>query len=227
MLWRTVLLCCMAVALASCSVRPVTEPPNLEPPAYEDLELINMSVGYRVTGRPGSIEPGSEIWALNLDGAAPPVMATVAGDGSFDVLTDALLGHELRLQVRQGERRSPVLDLVMGEAGPTVHALDCVQVSPPVELAFGEVAAGTTATLAVAVRNDCTAAVTLDSAGLRTAASALVVTPIAPGTIPVGDTIEIEVRFTPSGAGVIEEALLLQLSAPADRRAITVWGTGR
>jgi hypothetical protein len=205
------------------------EPPNLDPLDPERVTVIFNSIGHHVDCGPGAAQPGTEIWALNLDDTAPAVSAVVAPDGScaFDLLA-SLPDNEVRLQVRDGSRRSIPVDIRLPDPVPIVHALDCVILEPPFEAALGTVAVGGESVATFTLRNGCASPVTLSAVRLRGAAPPLTLEATAPADLPPGGTTPVGVRFTPTTTALVEEAILLDFTAPSsDRRAVVVWGSGR
>lgn len=234
----TILLTLIALmaSLASCNINPVPEPPSqqpIDPPNTEqvilapDPMMANDEVD--VSGQPGAAEPGSQLWVTNLDGTAPPAVTDVLPDGSFTMVVTGFAGDELRLQLRDDERRSNPIDvLIPNEQGPAVLSVRplaaCLTFEPPLEL-FLPAPDGTQAPSAsISIENHCDADVVIDEQRLRTSSTSFVVEPAQP-VIPMGGFGEIVVRGY--GAPGDEEVLLVQIASPqADRRPVTLVSGG-
>jgi hypothetical protein len=218
--------------VAGCGVNPVPEPPAAPALVGEvsgaycdacDDPVIDLA------GGPGSARNADAVWAVNLDGTAPPAVAEVGADGSFVLSLEASPGDEVRLQARRGERRSEPVDRVVAvgvlESAPRPLA-DCLRVAP--ELALPDTAVGEASTGVLRIEHGCGAPLAIDAIALRAPAEELVVqgTP-APVVVEPGEPLEVLVTFRPRASGAREEVLLLEVSSPAaTRRAVTLFGRG-
>jgi hypothetical protein len=153
----------------------------------------------RLAGRAGAATPGAQVQVLDLDGAQPPVTATVGADGSFEVTVLASGGDELRFQVRQrGERSVPVDFIYASDTEDLLtpsprHA--CVVLQPGFEV---ELAAGRAS---VRLQNDCPALIQLASPRFRIGADFALLTAL-PLVVASGEfvALEIELRNPPPPA---------------------------
>ncbi len=107
----------LGVLLGGCVVSPQPSPPVHEP--ILDTGLVGVSGDPMVLrqqvflkGEPGAVEPAEGVVLVtNLDSADAPVVAEIKADGSFVAAVDASTDQVLRIQVKQGERRSEPVDL--------------------------------------------------------------------------------------------------------------------
>lgn len=236
MLARVTTRCLLALAalVSGCDINPVPEPPSgqpLDPPQVGRITLAPdpMMAGddIDVAGAPGTATPGSDLWAVNLDGTEPPVTARVQDDGSFSLTVSGYSGDELRLQVRSADRRSLPIDVIVppdqGPAVVTAHALaDCLILDPPLELELPAPAGTEPPEGAIAISNQCATTVVLDDIRLRVPTASFAV---EPATLQVlgGATEWVTVRAY--GADPVESILLLHVASPeADRRSVTLFG---
>ena len=214
-----------------CGFTPVPEPPNINPPDTTLIEGIAERGDLHVLleGSAGAVEPGLVLWAVNLDSTEPPVTAVSEEDGSFSLTVAGTVEDELRLQVRSDEARSEPVDVVVEETGELHRSarMECLRLAPPFDLDFETLAVDGRATLDVAISNDCTDEVIIDAARIRVEPSDYSVETAMPLSITAGGTAEIDVRLAPTAPGLIEELLLLGISAPEiERRPITLIGEG-
>lgn len=229
MRWIAVLL---VVCGAGCGVNPIPEPPSAP-------EIVGEVVGaycdacddpeIDLTGGPGSVKNADTVWAVNLDGIQPPVVAEVAADGSFALSLEAATGNEVRLQARRDEKRSEPTDWIAAN-GVLERArrplADCFRVAP--ELALADTPVGAASTGSLRIEHGCAAPLAIDTIALRvpTADFTLPGAP-APVVLAPGDSLEVPVEFRPGASGAREEVLLIEVSSPeATRRAVTLFGRG-
>ncbi|AUX39669.1 hypothetical protein SOCE26_010640 [Sorangium cellulosum] len=227
--WAAVLL---VACVAGCGVNPIPEPP-LTPELVGDVVGVGCAACDRETielaGGPGSVRNADVVWAVNLDGTAPPEVADVGVDGSFVLSLDAFFGDEVRLQARRGEIRSEPADRIVVEgvleSAPRPLA-DCFVVEP--ELALADTAVGEVSTGALRIEHGCAAPLSIDAITLRAPSADF---SLQGGTAPVvlapGEPMDLRVELRPSASGVREEVLLIEVSSPAAaRRAVTLFGRG-
>jgi hypothetical protein len=227
---RSFLLTAMLLATSGCAVNPVPEPPA--------TPTIGGTVGWvdcapcdgktRVEGGPGATADATTVWAVNLDGMEPPTEAAVAPDGSFAMELFLAVGNELRLQARNGDRRSVPLDLRL-EAGGTLAPAPrpfaaCFVLAP--ELDFGAVGVAQALQQTITLTHDCPATLTVSRAELRAPSAALSVqAPAVPFTLAPSASSEVTITLDAPSAGLVEEILLIETSSPQwDRRAVTLMG---
>ncbi|WP_437677855.1 hypothetical protein [Sorangium sp. So ce131] len=222
----------MVACVAGCGVNPIPEPPST-PELLGDVVGVGCDVCDRevidLAGGPGSVRNADVVWAVNLDGTAPPEVAAVGVDGSFLLPLEASFGDEVRLQARRGESRSEPADLIVAdgvlESAPRPLA-DCFHVEP--ELALADTAVGEVSTGALRLEHGCAAPLAIDAITLRAPSAEL---SLQGGTAPVvlapGESMDVPVEFRPSAPGAREEVLLIEVSSPAaTRRAVTLFGRG-
>ncbi|MGK3973456.1 hypothetical protein WMF38_17290 [Sorangium sp. So ce118] len=230
MRWLAVLL---VAFVAGCGVNPIPEPPAA--PELGDVSggvcMVCDTGQVDLAGEPGSARNADAVWAVNLDGTAPPAVAEVGADGSFVLALDVHLGDEVRVQARRGEHRSAPADLVVADGvlnrAPRPLA-DCFHVEPELELpdtAVGEVSTGV-----LRLEHDCAAPLTIDALALRAPADLGVEDVSAPVVLAAGEPLDVRVELRPSAPGLREEVLFIEASSPAVtaviRRAVTLFGRG-
>jgi hypothetical protein len=229
----------MLALLASCGINPVPEPPSSNPIEPPKADLVTLTpdpfmadTDIDITGAPGSAEPGAELWAVNIDGSAPAVTTQVQPDGSFALVVQGLANDELRLQVRQGSRRSEPVDVIVpSQPGPAVisaRALaDCILLDPPRELALPAPATSEPPEASIRIENTCALDIAITGLRLRVASSALSVELLAsspPDFVPANGTRQVLVR---AFGDPTEEILLIEFSSTdVDRRPVTLVSQG-
>ncbi|WP_433934536.1 hypothetical protein AB3662_08055 [Sorangium cellulosum] len=228
MRWLAVLL---VACVAGCGVNPIPEPPAAPElgDVIADICMVCDAWTVDLAGGPGSASNADEVWAVSLDGTAPPAVAEVGADGSFALRLEAALGDEVRVQARRGEQRSAPADLVVaqGVLEPAPRPLsDCFDVAPELELpdtAVGEVSIG-----AVRLEHDCAEPLVIDAIALRAPAVDIGVGEVAtPVVLAPGEPRDVPVELRSSAPGLREEVLLIEVSSPAvTRRAVTLFGRG-
>jgi hypothetical protein len=220
-----------AMLAVGCGVDPLPEPPGPGPEligGFEGGVCTECDGQARLAGGPGSVLDADSIWVVNLDRGAPPVVVPVADDGSFGLLLHAIEGDEIRIQARRDELRSTPRDLVVPLDGALEDAhrplADCF-VLPP-ELAFADTDIGDTTSQTVRIEHSCAAPLQLDAVVLRAPTSDYVVSaPALPIVLAAGEFVDVAIDFSPPGAGLREEVLLVEVSQPeVDRRPITLFG---
>ncbi|MEJ7730362.1 MAG: hypothetical protein WKG00_14230 [Polyangiaceae bacterium] len=220
-----------AVLAVGCGVDPLPEPPAPAPQLLGDFDggVCSACDGQAsVSGASGSVVDADSVWAVNLDREAPPVVVPVASDGSFGLFLPAIEGDEIRIQARRDDLRSTPLDLVMLVAGGVDEAprplSDCFVL--PLELAFADTAIGGLTAGSVRIEHGCAAPLQVDAVVLRAPSSDFSVSvPTLPIVLAPGEFLDVAIDFSPPGAGLREEVLLIEVSQPeVDRRPITLFG---
>ncbi|WP_437627992.1 hypothetical protein [Sorangium sp. So ce1151] len=231
MRWLAVLL---VACVAGCGVNPIPEPPAAPElgDVTGDVCMVCDTGPVDLAGGPGSATNADAVWAVNLDGTAPPAVAEVGADGSFFLSPDVRLGDEVRVQARRGEHRSAPVDLVVAdgvlERAPRPLA-DCFHVEPELELP--DTAAFEVSTVALRLEHSCADPLAIDAIALRAPAADLALPGgPAPVVLAPGEPLDVRVEFRPRASGLREEVLLIEASSPAvtavTRRAVTLFGRG-
>ncbi|KYF53130.1 hypothetical protein BE08_12545 [Sorangium cellulosum] len=217
----------LAVLVGGCVVSPQPSPPVHDP--ILDAGLVGVPEGIKVfhdqislQGQPGAVEPaGGVVVVTNLDSLDAPVLAEVGADGGFLVTMTASEGQVLRIQVKQEERRSAPLDLLLAGSpisgtNRTLDHLPCLEIDTWVSFEGGAGARD------VGVRNTCDEDVAIDAPRLRRGAAPFSVSPAAPFVVPAGGEAVVTVRA--DGGGVErEDVLFLDVTSPEPgRRALTL-----
>ncbi|WP_437680856.1 hypothetical protein [Sorangium sp. So ce131] len=214
----------LAVLLGGCVVSPQPSPPVI----VLDGDLIASSpdpmilrTTTTVVGGAGAVDPPEGvIVATNLDTTAPPVVAEVNADGSFQVEVEATTTQVVRLQAKQEGYRSQPVDVLLAEdpaSGTTPPELTCLGLEPGAWVSLDLGAAAD-----VVVRNTCAEEVAFDAPRLRRGSSPFTVSVTAPFVVPAGGSTVITVRADGDGEER-EDVLLLGFTAPViGRRALTL-----
>lgn len=229
--------------LTACVGTPVTEPPSATPPELPQVTVretlpefqgaaADATTPIGLSGGPGSTEPNSLVWAINLDGVDPAVVARADADGSFEVPVAAMDGDELRMHVLVDGVPSAPLDMIFGSdlvlASPD-HGR-CVRTTPTM-LDFGTLAAGESTSMDLVVENTC--AEPIDLALPRTHPSATDFRIPLQGltTLAEGESTTLSITFEPLPAidALRSTVLLIEFASAAenDRMAVTLWGRVR
>jgi hypothetical protein len=200
-LWASVVF-----GIASCVGNPVPEPPHIDP---VDLETVfyddpsDPTVG-GVFSRAGSLEPGVEVWAWNLERDDDPVVAVVQDNGSFELEVWLMHGDELRFQVRTDEGRSRPIDGVATDlAFVASERPSCVDA--PAELDLAGRAEGM-----IRVVHECATAVDVVDVRWRRELPDLTLEATSLGTLAPGDPLDVVVTTDRNDAEV-EEIILIEL----------------
>ncbi|NOY93984.1 MAG: hypothetical protein GXP55_22605 [Deltaproteobacteria bacterium] len=208
------------ILAAGCVGTPVPEPPNLTPP---DPALVEVNVGSvpGITGQPGALEPGTELWIANLDNMDPPTRIPTRDDGSFrDDSFVAAPGQELRLQARRGAERSIPVDVRAGGGEVMRPTAGCLVLRPALELNLDDPETASR----VVIENGCGVDARIDDIRLRAPSASIRVDTAPPLMIPDGASANITLSLLPDATGLTEEVLILDVSAPeTDRRPVTVF----
>lgn len=215
--------------LAACVVSPLPEPPPLSPIVPSDVTIgqCGCDGAIQLEGTPGSVPPGALVWLANLDEPYQPVTTLARANGSFTVIVSGNVDARFRVQVRHDGRRSIPVDVIVpadGALRPVEHPLgDCLVIDPEHELELDPVLVGESTRDAIIVRNRCADPIAL-TVRIRAPAPSFVIGTIGPMLAP-GGSAPLEIELTPATAGVHEEVVLIETSAPAvDRRAVNIRG---
>jgi hypothetical protein len=226
------------VWLLASACGPGVATPIPEPPANTAFDLGGLDPGiettkqpldpdtYDLTSQPGAVPGGATVRITNLDRTTRTVAATATADGVFSAVIVATDGEELRFEWVKGDRHSLPADARFVHPAPTgrgydfvpVTRLDCLKLIPGLALDFAE---GDTQTLAL--ENDCSQAVQLDSPRKRLD-SADFSLPTLPAAIGPKETVELRVDLNASTAGPREDVLFFDatLGDETVRYAITL-----
>jgi hypothetical protein len=168
------------------------------------------------------------LWAVNLDSQDAPITVPVRADGSFVFSIDLALGQELRLQARRGYLRSAPRDFVLATEKTLVERSPPVCWTLPLELDFGAVRAGTSASRSVAVNAACLPPFEVSAAFLRRASTAFRLDSSGlPRALTRGEAFELPVGFAPPSTQDFEEIAFVEITAPGrERLAVTLLGRG-
>ncbi|MGE0787159.1 MAG: hypothetical protein AB7S26_15920 [Sandaracinaceae bacterium] len=157
-----------ALALAGCVATPVPDPPDIEPPNLANI-VVNGPVGVPGMGSVNldasadAVEPGATLWALGGFAIGPARTAPANDLGGFSTSVPVDDGRPwVRLQARDGERRSIPLDVDVDvrEGPPTLLPLSsCVEIDSEARFDTDDVA--------VSIVNRCGATLTLARLDLR------------------------------------------------------------
>ncbi|XXX80703.1 hypothetical protein WMF30_18260 [Sorangium sp. So ce134] len=217
----------LAVLLGGCVVSPQPSPPVREPILDGSLVGVKDDVMVLVNeialeGKPGAVTPAKGmIVVTNLDALDAPVLGNVNPDGSFLVTVTALTDQVLRMQVKQGERRSEPADLLLAGPSSTEKTLDhlpCLEIEPHGWVSLE----GPGGSRDVVVRNACAGDVSIDAPRLRRGAAPFSVSPEAPFVVPAGGSAVVTVRADGDG-DEREDVLFLDVTAPEPgSRALTL-----
>ncbi len=209
-----------ALLFASCSVSPVPDPPNL------DLDKMTVDIAGSVpviVGAPGAAEPLGEAWGVDLEGTSPPITARVAADGSFRLGPIGRPSGEVRIQVRTATDRSEPIDatLVAGALFEVARPLDdCLSLTPRLEIPLSP-------STTIRVQNGCAADVTIGTLRLRAPVSTITIDTPAPLAVPIGESRDVQITFSPTDMSAVEEILFLDVTAPSmERLPVTLFRAG-
>ncbi|WP_437736825.1 hypothetical protein [Sorangium sp. So ce1335] len=224
---RGAVVALLAVLLGGCVVSPQPSPPVHDPILDAGLIVVPETIKVfqdqiSLYGEPGAVEPaGGVVVVTNLDSLDAPVLAEVGADGSFLVTVTASEQQVLRMQVKQGERRSAPTDLLLAGSPisgthRTLDHLPCLEIDTWVSFEGGAGARD------VLVRNTCDEDVAIEAPRLRRGAAPFSVSPAAAFVVPAGGTGLVTVRA--DGGGVErEDVLFLDVTSPEPgRRALTL-----
>lgn len=220
--------------LQCCVFSPIPEPPTLDPPKLSlveiTLDIRSNGVIVEIEGNAGSAEPGAVLWVFELSSTLETVQTNVAADGSFQTSIESNIFNELRLQLREGERRSEPVDILVGENGELLDPprAACLVVDPPRELDFGSFpASNQIISESISLRNDCGEVMLIDHL-FRASSPVFSVETATPITLPANDGSAIDLTFTPQEVGTAEDILFLEITSSfTERRPISLFGTGR
>ncbi|XYI01482.1 hypothetical protein ACMHYB_17710 [Sorangium sp. So ce1128] len=224
---RGAVVALLAVLLGGCVVSPQPSPPVHDPilngglvGVTGDPSILRDQIS--LEGGPGAVDPAEGVIVVtNLDTTDAPVLGEVNEDGSFLVTVTASTENVLRVQAKQGERRSTPMDLQLAgsPAGSTERVLDllpCLEIEPQAWVVLEGGARD------IVVRNTCADDVAIEAPRLRRGGGPFSVSPAAAFVVPSGESTLVTVRA--DGGGVErEDVLFLDVTAPEPaRRALTL-----
>lgn len=207
---------------------PLPEPPDgLPRPQWVSLEgnpvatdlgasadLLPVSLG----GDQIRVQPGSQVWAINLDQpSVPPAITTAMADGRFALGTMGTANDRIRILARAEDKHSPPLDLVVlverARVPPafvtmaTGLQLPCFSVTPTESLELS----GSEGELTL--RNQCSGALEITKASLRFGDRGITLGDVPPSIAP-GEQVTLTFQDS-AGPGASErlDILLLEVDA--------------
>lgn len=190
--------------LFGCVGTAVPQPPNLDP-VDPDL-IVGMipemaGAPLDLVGQAGAAAAGAELWIWDLGAATPPAVFPIEADGSFSISLPAPRGP-LRMQARDGDSRSPPLDVVASPGGT-------LELARPACLLVGRELFLTEArTAELPIVNDCDSDAILGATRMR-AGEAFTIERPAELTLPPSS--QAELRLAAPGDAAAEEILLIEL----------------
>lgn len=175
------------IALIGCAPTDTGNPPLapvIDPTLIDGLVVSGLvEVTVTITGGPGSIDVDrGSIYVLDFDTLAPPHQATIAADGSFNLVFTSDERHDLRLWAELDGARSTPFDFYVALDGihPREPEVDgCLAVEPEFHL---------DAPGACVVTNGCSAAVTVDASIRNAPSGAFSISPSNATIDPGGST---------------------------------------
>jgi len=168
------------ISVSGCIISPQPEPPRIDVDKIR-IELISSDPDggqrdmVRFIGSEGAVTPGGATLSItNLDRPSTNGEWVVAEDGSFSATLPGVGGDMFRLIAWVDALHSEPVDIVApvedGAALPAPRPLeDCLELTPPREIDFGETVVSSSAVSALVVRNQCAEAVSLDDVRLASA----------------------------------------------------------
>ena len=219
--------------VVGCIATPIPEPPNIDPPNPDAMtgQVLSSVEGKDIlfTGHAGAATADTDLWAVNLNRSDPPELVEVWEDGSFEVTLPGDAGDELRLQLRRDEARSAPIDVIARDLETPVPVTrdECLVLDPSLELGFGAVYIDGNAPGSITVRNNCTEEVVVTDLGMRIDTGDFIIDSSPPISIDSGSSGTVEVSFTPTGTGLIEELLFVYATGSVnDRWPVMLVGRG-
>lgn len=217
--WRVAQVLTVSAGLGSASCEPgvatpVPEPPTLNlgrvgPPATE--VVAHPANGTHLNGSSGAAPSGAIVRVTNLDGTDPPSTVNVQPDGSFDVVINVTNGQELRFDWQRGTERGAPQDAHFVTTPLPYHLepslrFDCVRLSPGFSVDFAQ-----TMTQTLAVANDCTSSVTLETPRARLGLVDFALETALPIDVPSGGTTTLELAFNRAQTAAREDTLFFDI----------------
>jgi hypothetical protein len=175
-----------------------------------------------ILGGPGAVSTAdATVSVTNLDSTAPAERVSVAADGSFEATIEAAVGNEVRIMAWHDHLASEPVDARLAADG--FVSIDrsglCWHVEPLTHVWFVD-----TTTASVSISNACDAELVLSRVAPRREPGAFSVAD-PPERIAAGAEAAFTVAYSPSGAPLDEEVLLIEAAAPeAARRPLTLVG---
>lgn len=226
---RAALLGLTALGGAACVGTPLPEPPDeLPAPDHGDFTSDSImptnfpdrpSVQLGAAG-PGTVQPGSRVWFINLDAADAPAQVSADAQGGLVVPPiPALPGERIRVLVRTERQHSAPLDFEVAtrqvagvplppEARPlSPSALSCLRVTPAPTL----VLRGTQG--ALRLENACGSALSFSRLSLRFGDQGLTLV-APPAELAAGASVSVTIRDA-RGAGASERLDIVLIDAQA------------
>jgi hypothetical protein len=220
-----------ALAGAACAGTPLPEPPDeLPAPDFGDFRrdtVMPTSMPDRPsvligTAQPGSLDPGSRLWVINLDSEDPPVEVGADARGAFSPPPiPALPGERIRVISRTDRRHSAPLDLEVAAAEVvglppeprrlSATQLGCLRVTPaPTLLLRGSQGA-------LRLENACESPLTFTRVALRFGDQGLMLS-APPTELAAGAEVQLTVRDA-QGPSAVErlDIVLIDAQAPDGR----------
>jgi hypothetical protein len=226
--YRGALLGLTVLGGAACAGTPLPEPPDeLPAPDFDDFARDSITtVGFPDrpsvligAAQPGTVQPRSRVWFINLDTDDAPIEISADAQGGFVVPPiPALPGERIRVISRTGQQHSAPLDLevipaeVAGAplqpARLSATALSCLRVTPaPTLLLRGSQGA-------LRLENRCESTVTLTRVALRFGDQGLMLS-TPPAALAAGEDVSLTLRDV-QGPGAVERLDIVLIDAQAD-----------
>ena len=195
-------------------------------PPWLDAELVSVQLvdGTTITilGGPGAVSTAdATVSVTNLDSTAPPERVSVAADGSFEANVEASVGDEVRILAWHDYLASDPVDARVGPDSlvPVDRSTLCWHVEPTTHVWFVD-----TSVSDVTISNACDAELVLSRVAPRREPGPFSVAD-APERLAVGAGASFTLAYSPSGAPLDEDVLLIETSTPeATRRPLTLVG---
>ncbi|MBN1654537.1 MAG: hypothetical protein JXA30_12265 [Deltaproteobacteria bacterium] len=215
-------LICLAVFLAigmsvGCTVTE-TGNPSVD---TKSIYLQKADSGVRMVGEEKAVMPGdSQLRIVNLDNLSEPVDITVNKDGSFEVLLDGSIENVFRLRSLYRGRRSEPVNL----SGVEIEEPECITSEPSDRLDFSDTKLQNTSEKEIVLTNACDENVRLIEESMRLRSNAIEIQALdLPRVIKPGESLSIEVSFTPTLPGEYEAIAVLVFESQG-RMAIDIFG---
>jgi hypothetical protein len=211
---------------AACVGTPLPEPPDeLPTPDYDDfirdaIEPAHMPDRPSVllgTAQPGSVDPRSRLWLINLDSEDPPIQVGADARGAFSPPhIPAFPGERIRVISRTDRQHSAPLDyeVAAAEVGMSPQLtrlsatqLGCLRVTPSPTLLL-RASQG-----ALRLENACDSALTFTRVALRFGDQGLMLS-TPPAELAAGAEVQLTVRDQ-RGPGAVERLDIVLIDAQA------------
>jgi len=241
--WRRRMSVGWLLLLTACVGTPVTEPPSVSPPELPQVNARETLPEFQgvaadsftpigLSGGPGAVEPNALVWAINLDGVDPAVVARADADGSFEVPVAAMDGDELRMHVLVDGDASAPLDMIFTSdlvlASPEHRT--CATATPTM-VDFGTINASDTSSLDVLIENTCAETIDISLTELHQSTTDFALRGNAATVLGEGESVTLTITFQPRPtANALRSTVLLvdvQSATDTGRIAVTLWGRVR